>query len=339
MSCQLLTRGLTYWFPPEGDGVVGYVSAARTRVVAAAPVCLPERLAAVTRAFAADAASHGARVCYFGAQAPLLDALAWQTPTARMVLGAEPGWDPANWPHILRRKASLRAQLARARHKDVTVVAVEAEVARRAPAFRQCLKGWLATRHLPPMHFLVEPDALAVPGDHQVFAAYRASTVIGYLVAVPIPRRNGWLIQQIIRSHAAPNGTAELLVDAAMRSFAERGASYVTLGLAPLSTHAPDHDHSVPPMVRLLLKGMRSYGQPFYNFAGLDAFKAKLQPETWEPIYAVSNERQISLHTLYAITEAFAGVPPLSFFSYGLVRAVGQKFGQVAQSIKRGPSG
>lgn len=326
MSCQLLTRGLTYWFPPEGDGVVGYVTAARTRVVAAAPVCPPERLAEVTRAFAADAAREGERVCYFGAQAPLLDALTWQTPTARMVLGAEPGWDPANWPNVLRRKASLRAQLARARHKDVTVVAVDPEVARSEPAFRQCLKDWLATRHLPPMHFLVEPDALAVPGDHQVFASYRGSSVVGYLVAVPIPRRNGWLIQQIIRSHTTPNGTAELLVDAAMRTFAECGATYVTLGLAPLSTHAPDHDHSVPPTVRLLFDGMRTYGQPFYNFAGLDAFKAKLQPETWEPIYAVSNEREISFHTLYAITEAFAGVPPLIFFSYGLVRAVGQKF-------------
>ncbi|MBP1465015.1 DUF2156 domain-containing protein [Candidatus Chloroploca sp. M-50] len=134
MSCQLLTRGLTYWFPPEGDVVVGYVSAARTRVVAAAPVCSPERLAEVTRAFATDAASHGERVCYFGAQAPLLDALAWQTPTARMVLGAEPGWDPAHWPNVLRRKASLRAQLARARHKGVTVVAVDPEVARCEPA-------------------------------------------------------------------------------------------------------------------------------------------------------------------------------------------------------------
>ena len=36
-------------------------------------------------------------------------------------------------------------------------------------------------------------------------------------------------------------------------------------------------------------------GTRCYNFDGLDAFKAKFPPERWESIYAIVNERRISL--------------------------------------------
>ena len=78
-----------------------------------------------------------------------------------------------------------------------------------------------------------------------------ASVAIAYLVASPVPARRGWLIEQIVRGHAAPNGTSELLVDAAMRALAHEGAEYVTLGLAPLSRQSRWADPAVPAWLRL----------------------------------------------------------------------------------------
>src|SRR6476469_2178183 len=54
---QLLNPGIQLWFSGAGDGVVGFVRHGRTRVVAGAPVCAPERLAAVAEEFLADARS------------------------------------------------------------------------------------------------------------------------------------------------------------------------------------------------------------------------------------------------------------------------------------------
>lgn len=325
MACQILTPGIAHWFAPAGEAVVGYVAAGRTWVAAGAPVCPPEALAATAADFEAAAAQRGRRVCYFGAQERLVTALGEQGPRAQLRLGAQPVWDPHGWPEILAHKASLRAQLARARNKGVTVTSWSPDRAAQEPALRRCLDEWLATRGLPPMRFLVAPDTLAAPHDHRVLVAQRDGAVVAYLVATPIPQRNGWLIEQIVRGRAAPNGTAELLIDAAMHSLAASGSTYVTLGLAPLAAHGAGSESPQPLLTRALLAWTRAHTRRFYNFAGLDAFKAKLQPDHWEPVYALSRERQTSLRTLYAIAGAFGGTAPPLFLSRALLRAVAQE--------------
>ncbi|NTU82184.1 MAG: DUF2156 domain-containing protein [Chloroflexales bacterium] len=187
MACQILTPGIAHWFAPAGEAVVGYVAAGRTWVAAGAPICPPEGLADTAAAFESTAARHGRRVCYFGAQERLVTALAGQEPRAQLRLGAQPVWDPHGWPQILAHKASLRAQLSRARNKDVTVTSWSPDRAAQEPALRRCLDEWLATRGLPPMRFLVAPDTLAAPHDHRVLVAQRDATVLAYLVATPIP--------------------------------------------------------------------------------------------------------------------------------------------------------
>jgi phosphatidylglycerol lysyltransferase len=321
ISCQILTPGIAHWFAADGTAVVGYVPVGRTWVVAGGPVCAAERLGATVAAFTTTAAQQRRRVCYFGAQEQLAAVAAAQGLPARLLLGAQPVWDPHGWPAILAHKASLRAQLARARHKGVTISPMPADLAAQSPELRHCLSEWLSTRGLPPMRFVVAPAALSARNDHQVLVARREATVVAYLVATPIPQRNGWLIEQIVRGRSAPNGTAELLIDAAMHMLASAGATYVTLGLAPLSPHAPAGHPAPPALIQALLAWARSHGQRFYNFSGLDAFKAKLQPDSWEPVYALSSERQPSLRMLYAIAGAFGGGSPALFLSRALLRA------------------
>jgi phosphatidylglycerol lysyltransferase len=43
--------------------------------------------------------------------------------------------------------------------------------------------------------------------------------------------------------------------------------------------------------LRFVLQWVRLHGARFYNFAGLDAFKAKFNPEAWEPMYADATGR------------------------------------------------
>jgi phosphatidylglycerol lysyltransferase len=325
LSYQILNPGIAHWFLPGGDGVVGYVPAGRTWVAAGAPICAPALLAETAEAFEVAAARLGRRVCYFGSQERLAEALVARGPLARLLVGAQPAWEPAGWAEIVVGKPSLRAQLARARNKRVVVEDWPATAAAGSPAVRRCLSEWLATRGLPSLHFLVEPETLAAPEDHRVFVALRGGAVVAYLVATPIPQRGGWLLEQIVRGSGAPNGTAELLIDAAMRACAAEGGRYVTLGLAPLSKHVPEQAPAPPIHLRWLLAWMRAHGQRFYNFAGLDAFKAKLQPHSWEPVYLLSRERTTSLRTLYAVTAAFGGAPPPLFLGHALARAAAQE--------------
>ena len=68
---QIVNPGMAHWFAPAGDAVVGYTDWSGVRVVAGAPVCAVDRLAAVAEEF--EQASHrsGMAVCYFGAEARL----------------------------------------------------------------------------------------------------------------------------------------------------------------------------------------------------------------------------------------------------------------------------
>jgi phosphatidylglycerol lysyltransferase len=222
------------------------------------------------------------------------------------------------------KRRSLRPQLNRARNKGVTVSEWPADVAENHSALRLVLSQWLETRHLPPLHFMVETETLSQLRDRRVFVAERGGGgAVAFTVLSPVPGRNGWLVEQIVRGFNAPNGTAELLLDTAMRSIAASGSTYATLGLSPLSERAgltqPDPD--MPAWLRVVLGIVRRHGARFYNFDGLDAFKAKFNPEIWEPIYAIAEGASFPPRALYAIAGAFSGGAPIRLALRALLRA------------------
>lgn len=325
MAYQLLNPGFTRWFAREGDALVGYVPWGRTRVVAGAPVCDGGRVADVVRAFAADARAHRERVLWFGAGARLEALHAGDPSHAFLPLGAQPWWDARDWPATVGGRPRLRAQFARARNKGVAVAEWPAARAHESPALRAVLDAWLATRGLPSLHFLVEPDTLGTLDDRRVFVAARDGAVLAFLVATPIPARRAWLIEQWPRRPEAPNGTVDLLIDAAMRALGATAAPHVTLGLAPLSVRAPvaplPDGRTLAPWLRLALRWGRAHGTRFFDFDGLDAFKAKFAPAHWEPLFAIVDAPRVGVRHLWAIAGAFGRRSPLALGALGLARA------------------
>ena len=331
---QIINPGIELWFSSDCEAVVGFVRARNTLVVAGAPVCARERLADVAMEFEQAARRDGERVCYFGAEDRLESLYRSATTHSMVLLGAQPMWLPRNWREIISGHASLRAQLNRARNKSVSVGEWPSSQAAGHPALQDCLREWLATRGLPPMHFLVEPQTLERLVDRRVFVAERKGQVVGFLVASPIPRRNGWLIEQIIRGRGAPNGTAELMIDAAVRAMAEEECDYMTLGLSPLSRRAAISQEENPFWLRWSLSWVRAHGKRFYNFDGLDAFKTKFQPERWDPVFAIFNAPRFSPTALYAIAEAFTKGAPIRAIAGALLKAAQTEVGWFADRFR-----
>lgn len=319
---QILNPGIRHWFAAAGDAVVGYVLRHGVRVVAGAPVCAPERLSAVAWEFETDAAAARESVCYVCAEHRVESLYRGRSGYARVELGAQPVWDPRRWPEILAGKSSLRAQLHRARNKGVAVEEWAGARAENNAELRRCLDQWLSTRGLPPLHFLVEPETLSSLTDRRIFVAHRSNEVVGFLIASPVPERYGWLVEQNLRGAKAPNGTTELLLDTAVRTLAGDGAEYVTLGLAPLSQLANAPKDVNPWWLRFLLAWLRAHGRRFYNFRGLEAFKAKFQPSRWDPVYAIVNEAKFSPFTLYAVAAAFSPGSPALLVAQAMKKAL-----------------
>ena len=323
---QIVNPGIEHWFSSRGDAVTGFVTANCYRVVGGAPACSLERLADVITEFETDTEALNERVCYFLAEARLESTLANSPDHSFVLLGAQPVWNPAGWPDIVRKNKSLRAQLNRARNKHVVVSEWPIEKAHNNPDLQRCLESWLESKGLPPLHFMVEPDTLGRLMNRRVFVAEREGEVVGFITLAPVPVRKGWLTEQFPHTPGSPNGTVELMMDAVFRALGEDQCEYVTLGLSPLSRRAKIEPFDNPLWLRVLLAWMRKHGQRFYNFEGLDHFKSKLMPDYWEPIFAISKEKQFSRSTLYAIGCAFTENHPYRVLAGGLRKAIAAEF-------------
>jgi phosphatidylglycerol lysyltransferase len=285
------------------------------------------------------AQSTGERVIFFGAGTRLAHDVAADGAHHVLPIGAQPAWDAQEWDAIVRRKASIRALLNRARNKGVTTSEWPADVAESHPALRGVLSAWLSTRGLPPLHFMTETATLGDLRDRRIFVAERASAgVVGFIVATPVPARNGWLLEQWPRIPGAPNGTTPLLVDTAMRALARDGARYVTMGLAPLSDCAGPVGGAEPLWLRFLLGWMRAHGRRFYNFRGLEAFKRRFEPIEWEPVNVIVRGERVTLADLRAIAGVFGGGSPVRLVSRAVGTAAVRELGRIGTSITRAAS-
>lgn len=334
-SYQILNPGIDLWFSDSGDAVVGYAARHGMWVAAGAPICELSRLLGVAGEFEEAARLAGCRVCYFGAESRFHRLRAGDGSHGSTLIGAQPGWPPDEWARMLATHASLRQQLNRSQNKGVTVEEWDAGRATGSPELAGCLREWLDARGLPPLHFLVEPRTLSRLDDRRVFVASRDSRVEAFLVASPIPARGGWLIEQVVRGATAPNGTAELLIDAAVRAMVEAGDRYVTLGLAPLSRRAGAPGQHGPRWLRLLFAWTRAHVHRFYNFEGLESFKAKFRPAVWEPVYLISDRPSVDAHTLHAVAAAFSDRSVPSTVGRALWSAVRQETRWLVASRKR----
>jgi phosphatidylglycerol lysyltransferase len=323
MAYQILNPGMALWFSQKCEGVVGYAETKTHYIIAGSPISKGSDLPTITAEFFSKAQTNGKKVCFFGAQERIADILSTFTPISTILLGAQPVWSPNEWLANVNLKQSLRAQLQRAKNKHILATVVENCFEIIYQELQNCLNEWISTRHLPSMHFLVEPNTLDKLDDRILVVAKRDNRIVGFCIASPIPLRNGWLIEQIVRSKEAPNGTAELLLHTIVKEIQKRNAKFITLGLSPLSKHYQPQ-HSQPIWLHFLLQSLRIYGRVFYNFKGLDSFKAKFQPTMWEPVFAITNEKNPSLSTLYAIATAFTMISPVKFVAKGIVKYIEQ---------------
>lgn len=310
-SFQVMEPGLRYWFdgpPGAPTGCVAYAPSTRAWVAAGAPIAAPDEVWRVGERFAAAARAAGKRAVFVCVES-------WACGhdwLATLPIGAQPVWRPSGWPAVLASSRSLREQLRRARAKGVTVrrvpAAEMADASSRVRREAEALIGrWLASRAMAPMGFLVELHPFAFADERRYLVAERDGRVVGLLAAVPVYRRRGWLLEDFLRGPEAPNGTMELLFSEALGALAAEEAEHVTMGLAPLAR------------VSGALGAVRDLTRWLYDFEGVRAFKAKLKPDSWEPVYLAWPRDRGPLLPVLDCLRAFARGSLLRFAAATLV--------------------
>jgi phosphatidylglycerol lysyltransferase len=283
VSFQALEPGLSV-FRTE-DATVAYRDTGGAWVAVGSPLA-KDRHAAMT-AFADAARADGKRAVFFACEDETASAVC---------IGEQPWWRAGDWPRVLRDNRRLREQLRRSRKKGITVRAVAADDLAEGKPLRAradaLANAWLGSRPMQPMQFLLTLAMFEHAAEHRYYGAFQGPELVAFMSLVPIYEKGAWLVEDVVRDAAAPNGTTELLFDAVMRE--SPGDTLVTWGLAPLAG-------SPWPM-----RAIGALARGLYDFRGLRAFKARLHPREWQRVLMVAPRAPAWL-AVFDVLRAFAG--------------------------------
>ena len=295
LSFTAVESGVERWFderPPAGTGAcVAYCDTGSAWVAVCSPLVDANERARAALRFVDAARGRGRRASFFAADT--LDGEGLR----RLLIGMQPILRPAQWLGSLTNRRSFREQLRRARAKGLRVRSAEAsEFAVGMPARRAVdalARRWLDSRHMRPMGFVVSVEPFHHPEEHRYVVGEHRGRIVGFLSAVPIARGRGWLVEDVFRGESAPNGTTETLIHELIRSVPE--SEYVTLGPTPLAG-----------AVGWPLRLARLLARPLFDFAGLYAFRQRLRPTAWQPVWLAFPRTQSAPVAVIDVLRAFA---------------------------------
>jgi phosphatidylglycerol lysyltransferase len=301
------------WICPETEGAVAYNDFGKVWLVPGEPLANVNKLAKVSDCFLQKARAEGRVVGFM----PATEQFARQTRGLglRVVkIGSAPYFDLATWAPRGDRGKKARAGVNQARRAGVYVSEVS-EVDERLIRETACLcKSWLTMRRSAiRFEWLFTVDPFRHKEKKKYFTARDANgRLVGFLAASPIPARNGWYLEDILRSKNAPNGTTDLLVVEVLDSLKRSGAKLATLGTALMSTEGvADPDIHISRGLSRATWFVAGCFSIFYNYDGVRRFKAKFAPSWWESEYVlISQNVSAPPRILNALIHAIAPAGP-----------------------------
>lgn len=204
-------------------------------------------------------------------------------------IGAAPYFDLQTWNPRGNSAKKMRAGVNQAERAGVRIELVEVLTETfKTETTRVCLE-WLKSRPAAQTFgWLLALDPFLHFERKKLFAARAGGRLVGLLALSPIPTRNGWYLEDVLRTNDAPQGTADLLVVHALKYLKAEGVALATLGTSPLARDGEDNlstkDHGV---IERALRTVSRRFNTFYNFEGLRTFKGKFVPSWWESEYVL----------------------------------------------------
>lgn len=288
-SLVSIAPGAGSWSSNRYDAAVIYGRFGHVWLGAGDPLTDEAHLAAVAREFAKAAQDRG-RIVAFVPTTARFARLATEHGFSAVKVGAAPYFDLSVWAPKGDRAKKMRSGVNQARRAGVTIETWESfDSVRKTETADLCLR-WLGSRRAATSFgWLLALDPFLHAERKKYYGARDGSgRLVGLIAASPMPARECWYLEDVLRQPDAPQGTADLLVFEALNRMAADGVKLATLGTAPLAHEGvdtlPKRDHRV---VEGALRIAATRLEPFYNFEGVRRFKAKFVPTYWESEYVV----------------------------------------------------
>jgi len=319
-----IAPGIRSWTCADTQGAVAYNEFGKVWLVPGDPIASAENLAPVTEGFLRQARAEDRVVGFM----PVTERFAKHSGNLGLravKIGSAPYFDLATWAPRGDRAKKARAGVNQARRAGVHVAEV-VDVDERFVRETACLfKSWQTTRRSAiKFSWLFSVDVFQHKERKKYFTARDAhGKMVGFLAASPIPARDGWYLEDVLRAKNAPNGTNDLLVVEVLELLKSSGAKLATLGTAPMAMEGPsDPDVYNSRVLGKIARVVAALFSFFYNFEGVRRFKTKFAPSWWESEYVlISKELTAPPRIIRAFVHAIVPAGPATL---------------VARQVKRG---
>jgi phosphatidylglycerol lysyltransferase len=306
-SLVSIAPGANAWTMPGVEGAIVYGEFGRVWLAAGDPIANPQDVQTLVKGFL-SAAKREKRVAAF---VPTTEAFAKQAVAldlSVMKVGASPYFDLKSWDPRGNAAKKMRAGVNQAVRAGVMIERIQELNESVKLEITRLSLDWLESRRAATSFgWLLAVDPFAQFERKNLFVARdQTGEMIGLLSVSPIPARNGWYLEDVLRAKNSPPGTSDLLVVETLKYLKAAGAELATLGTTPLTELGEDNLSTGEHLI--FAKGLRTLSRrfnAFYNFAGLRMFKSKFVPTWWECEYAlVPKGSMVPPRVAYAILRA-----------------------------------
>lgn len=167
-------------------------------------------------------------------------------------------------------------------------------------ALDQVGRAWLNGRQGPQI-YISSVRLFADRIGKRWFYAKQNDTIVGILVINRLQSKQGWLLNHLMVTPNAPNGTSELLVVKTIQALAQEKCHYVTFG--SVLGQEVGKITGLGPISTWMANGIVKLANKTFHLDGRRTFWEKFHPHS-EPSYILFSQSHVSLKNLLCLQRA-----------------------------------
>jgi lysylphosphatidylglycerol synthetase-like protein (DUF2156 family) len=293
---------------PEIEGIICYRIEASCAIIYGNPVCRPEDRQKLVQAFHHDCQTKTLNIIYIGVNENFANWAIDNVCKALVEFGEELVMDPHMDPKARTGvNASLVRRKVRHAQKEGTEILEYLSYDQKIEeALEKVGQSWLENRQGPQVHI----SNIRLFSDRigkRWFYAKKGDKIVGVMMLNKLEAHQGWLLNHLMFTPEAANGTPEFLLTTALETLANEGCHFVTFGSvpAPQLGEIKGLNKFTEFMSRILYKVTRK----IFHLDGRKKFWEKFHPES-ERSFLLFSQPRIGRKELIALMRAMnVGMP------------------------------
>lgn len=287
---------------PVSEGLIGYRIESNAAIVFGEPVCPESEKTALAKAFEEFCRKSGLKVIYAIVSEQFVRKIQNPKGSVLVEFGEKLIFHPSKNP---MDNTGPKAVLLRKKVKHATKDGIEIkEYLGGNPALEAALEqvgaSWLESRRGAQV-YIGKISFFADRHGKRWFYAQRGDQIIGILLLNQLQAQGSWLLNNVMITQNAPNGTSELLVVSALKALKEEGCEYVLCG--PVPAKSLEKIEGLGRFSTWITQKAYGMAKRIFRLEGHGIFWEKLQPAS-EPSFILFNQKQIPLRSVRGLMRA-----------------------------------